>query len=299
MKLHRFPARLLGAAALAAGLAAASSGVALAADLDKVHERGALEIAAYRDYPPFSYRDGRKNVGIDLDLGKALADKLGVGLSVRMIGADENMEDDLRNNVWKGHYIGGGTVDVMMHVPYDLDYAEENDLVRFLTPYYREQIALLSHPERAGGVARITELEGLRVGVELDTLADFYLLSGRQGDLQDEVIHFTNLSLAAEALQAGEIDAIFGPQAEFEGILGESLGDYRINYLDTPGLRRNFWDVGLAVRINHKALANEVVQAMTELRESGAIREIFARHGVSYRNPSQSALATGYGQIKP
>ncbi len=299
MKPARLPTRILSAAALITGLVAGAGGTVQAADLDKVHERGALEIAAYRDYPPFSYRDGRKNVGIDLDIGKALAEKMGVGLSVRMIGADENMEDDLRNNIWKGHYIGGGTVDVMMHVPYDLDYAEENDLVRFLTPYYREQIALLTHPERAGGVERIIDLEGLRVGVELDTLADFYLLSGRQGDLKDEVVHFTNLSLAAEALLAGEIDAIFGPQAEFEGILGESLGDYTVHYMATPGLRRNYWDVGLAVRINHKALANEVVQAMTELHESGAIREIFARHGVSYRSPSQSAVATGYGKIEP
>lgn len=278
----------------AVALAFGTLGGVQAASLEKVYERGALEIAAYRDYPPFSYREGRKRVGIDLDLGKALAEKLGVNLSVRMIGADENMEDDLRNNVWKGHYVGGGTVDVMMHVPFDPAYAEENDLVRFLTPYYREQIALVSNPETVGRIEAVGELEGKRIGVELDTLADFYLVSGRQGDLADDVVHYTNLTQAAEALKAGEIDAIYGPQAEFEGILGKDLGNYDVSYLPTPGLRRNFWDVGLAIRINHKALAAEVVQAMSELRESGAIRDIFAKYGVSYRDPSQGAVAAGY-----
>ncbi len=275
-------------------------GGAQAASLEKVRERGALEIAAYRDFPPFSYRAGERRAGIDVELGRALADKLGVRLAVRMVGADETVEDDLRNNVWKGHYIGGGTVDVMMHVPFDPAFAKRNDRVRFLTPYFRERIAVVAHPERAGRVSRVADLDGLRIGVELDTLADFYLLSGRQVTLRDDVVHFANLTLAAAALRAGEIDAIMGPQGEFEGILGETLGDFLVSHPRLPGLlRHNYWDVGLAVRIDHQALAAAVVRAMSELRDAGTIRAIFARHGVGHRAPAEDAMAAGYRLVVP
>ncbi|MES9929292.1 MAG: transporter substrate-binding domain-containing protein, partial [Candidatus Thiodiazotropha sp. 6PDIVS] len=77
--------------------------------LQRIHERGVLEVAVYADFPPFSYRSERgRIVGIDVDIAQALAKRLGVVAAIRAVGADENMEDDLRNNVWKGHYLGGG-----------------------------------------------------------------------------------------------------------------------------------------------------------------------------------------------
>jgi hypothetical protein len=33
--------------------------------------------------------------------------------------AGENMDDDLRNMVWRGHYLGFGPADVLLHVPVD------------------------------------------------------------------------------------------------------------------------------------------------------------------------------------
>ena len=44
---------------------------------------------------------------------------------------DENMNDDLRNMVWKGHYLGYGPADVMLHVPVDNRLMAENDKVQF------------------------------------------------------------------------------------------------------------------------------------------------------------------------
>ncbi|MCG7963221.1 MAG: transporter substrate-binding domain-containing protein, partial [Candidatus Thiodiazotropha taylori] len=109
--------------------------------LQRIQERGVLEVAVYADFPPFSYRGERgRIVGIDVDIAHALAKRLGVVAAIRAVGADENMEDDLRNNVWKGHYLGGGVADVMLHTPFDEAFAEENDRVSFIAPYYREQI---------------------------------------------------------------------------------------------------------------------------------------------------------------
>ena len=81
--------RTLGAAALVAagGVSAAETGLAA------VKARGTLTVAVYRDMPPF-HDHGQ---GIDVDLAGALAESLGVKLSLMPFPAGEDMNDDLRN----------------------------------------------------------------------------------------------------------------------------------------------------------------------------------------------------------
>ena len=271
------------------------SSVAVRADqLEKVLERGSIEAAAYREFPPFSFRKDGKRAGIDVDIAELVAKKIGVNLSVRMIGVDENMEDDLRNNIWKGHYIGGGVADFMMHVPYDLEFAKENDLVSFIAPYYRETLALAVNPDTASSLRSVEDIDQHLIGVEVDTLADFYLLSPRHGNKQANVVHFVNISEAAVAFANGDIDAIFGPSVEVQGILGETQATFDLRSMPVSGLRSNGWDVGVALRFNHKELIQAVTNAMAELRDEGAIEAIFERYGVDYTDPLPASIATGY-----
>ena len=291
--INRFSCFALATAAVIT-MSVFSAAPARADQLDKVLERGSIEAAAYREFPPFSYRKDGKRAGIDLEIADLVAKKVGVNLSVRLIGVDENMEDDLRNNIWKGHYIGGGVADFMMHVPYDLDFAKANDLVSFVAPYYRETLAMAVNPETASSLRSVDDIDQHRIGVEVDTLADFYLLSPRHGNKQQNVVHFFNISEASVAFAAGEIDAIFGPSVEVQGILNESGADFDLREIPVTGLRSNGWDVGVALRFNHKELIQAVTVAMAELREEGAIKEIFERHGVDYRDPLPASIATGY-----
>ena len=149
--------------------------------LERVTARGALDVAVYKDFPPFSYSEKGQVVGIDVDIARALAEHLGVSASIRAVGADENMEDDLRNNVWKGHYLGGGVADLMLHVPYDDEFGRRNDRVALVAPYFREQI-VVAVPAGRSDISSLMDLfTEQKVGVELDTLADFYLLSAYGG----------------------------------------------------------------------------------------------------------------------
>ena len=88
------------AAGLALGAAFGLAGSpAAAADLQKVRERSSLIVGLYHNMPPFHVA----GKGIDVELAQALADALGVKLSMLPFNADENMKDDLRSMVWKGH----------------------------------------------------------------------------------------------------------------------------------------------------------------------------------------------------
>ncbi|MEJ2621029.1 MAG: transporter substrate-binding domain-containing protein [Candidatus Thiodiazotropha sp.] len=256
--------------------------------LQKIQERGVLEVAVYADFPPFSYRGERgRIVGIDVDIAHALAKRLGVVAAIRAVGADENMEDDLRNNVWKGHYLGGGVADVMLHTPFDEAFAKENDRVSFIAPYYREQVVFAVAADKAGRGSPLGIFTREKIGVELDTLADFYLLTAYSGQIRDQVVHYRNMSAAVAALKAGELSGVAGPRSEIEFALGEVSERYAVGPIQMPGMRSSGWDLGAAVRQGSEQLANALDQAMIDVRESGELQRIFEKHGSSYQLPSR------------
>ena len=146
----------------------------------EVQEKGFLRVAVYKNYAPFSFRQKSQLKGIEVELGKLLAKKLGVDPLIWMIGADENMEDDLRNTIWKGHYLGGGTADVMLHVPMNKSFAADNDRVIFSNAYFKEEIVAVRHNSKAS-IPLMRLFADNKVGVELDTLPDFYLVGAMGG----------------------------------------------------------------------------------------------------------------------
>ncbi|HSF47431.1 MAG TPA: amino acid ABC transporter substrate-binding protein, partial [Burkholderiales bacterium] len=119
-----------GASAALAALLFFFCASAPAEGLQAVRENGRLRVAVYKDFPPFS----ANGEGIDVDLAAALAAKLGLKLELFWIQPDESVEDDLRNAVWKGHYLGGGVADVMLHAPVDPEYARRIEKVRLFGP---------------------------------------------------------------------------------------------------------------------------------------------------------------------
>ncbi|MEW7984830.1 MAG: substrate-binding periplasmic protein [Candidatus Thiodiazotropha sp.] len=259
--------------------------------LDRIRERGVLEVAVYNDFPPFSYRDERgRIVGIDADIAHALARSLGVAAAIRAVGADESMEDDLRNNVWKGHYLGGGVADVMLHVPYDAAFAEANDRVVFVAPYYREQVVVAVAKGVGANLDPLDYFSREKVGVELDTLTDFYLLSAYNGKIRNQVVHFTNIGKAVNALKSGEVAGVAGPRSEIEFALGDRMSDYAVGPIQMPGLSTSGWDLGAAVKQGNGALAEAVEQAMSQLRQSSSLRKIFTQYRSTYQLPSRTRL---------
>lgn len=268
------------------------TGLIHAADsrFEEIRERGELIFAVYENFPPFSFQEAGRDRGIDVEIARELAARLGVAAIIRQVGADESVEDDLRNNVWKGHYMGGGVADVMLHVPFNRDFQRRNDQVRLFGAYYREQIVVTlasGHDPRADPLDLFARE---RVGVELDTLADFYLLSAAGGRIRDNVVHFKNMTDAVAALLAREVAGVVGPRSEIEGAAGTRLGELSVVPSPLPGLFQNGWDLGLAVKQAHNTLADRLQIAVSELYAEGRLAEIFNAHGVTYQPPNQTSF---------
>lgn len=249
-------------------------------DLPQVLARGQIRFALYNDFPPFS-SDGK---GIDVELAEALAAKLGVKMVPLWFDADENMEDDLRNMVWKGHYLGYGPADAMMHVPVDRDYMQKNDKVKFFSPYYRERFAIARQLDRLPALESMEPFAREKIGVESGSMPHTILLSADAGKYRENVVQFKSAAEAVGALKAGSVAAVMAQQGELEGGLSGTSG-YAIADAPIGGVKFRNWALGLAVKSGHEDLALALQKAMNELTADGTVRNIFAKYGVQYRGP--------------
>ncbi|MCU0967841.1 MAG: transporter substrate-binding domain-containing protein [Rubrivivax sp.] len=263
------------ACAAVPGLAAAQQP---AEALARVKARGRMTVGIYHAMPPF-HVDGR---GIDVDIANALAKVLGVQASLMPFHADENMNDDLRNMVWRGHYLGFGPADVLMHVPVDRPLMAANPRVQIFAPYFREQVAIARDLGKVREMRSLDDFAGQRIAVPGQTLAGWLLIGAESGRYREQLLtQWKDGTLAAAALQRGEVAAAAGLTSELESVLS---GDTRfaIEPLPLPRIREG-WAVGLAVKSEATDLSQALQGAMNELAQSGQLREIFERGKVRWR----------------
>lgn len=263
-----------------AGVLPAVAGDGLAA----IRQRGRLRVAVYNDFPPYAMAGGK---GIDADLARAIAGKLGLSAEVVGYNADEDMNDDLRNMVWKGHYLGTQPADVMMHVPVDEYLARANDKVRIFGAYHRESLALARNPQRipalAGSAAVALEIfTREKIAVETASLADSFLLSALNGRLRENVVHFRSVGEAAAALRSGQVSAVLATRAELEAALRPE-DRVAVDLPKFAELKVDGWPLGMAVKAEERELAEAIAQALGELKADGTVAAIFRRHGISYQ----------------
>lgn len=252
---------------------------------DAIRKRGRLSIAVYNNFAPYS--DAEK--GIDVEIGKALAAKLGLVPSIVGFNAGEEMNDDLRNMVWKGHYLRGDPADLMLHVPVDKRLSDANDKVRIFGPYHMETVAMARVASRVpaptGSAAVALEVfTREKIAVEGESMADSFLMSVLRGRLRDNVVHFKTVKEAVGALGEGSVAAVLANRAELEGALA---GDTRFS-LDAaalPEMTISRWPLGLAVKAESPDLATALEGAMAELVRDGTIAAIFKRFGATHLAP--------------
>ncbi len=252
---------------------------AAAATLAQVRERGRLVVGLYEDMPPFNV----KGQGIDVELGQALAEALGVKFSPLPFNADENMNDDLRNMVWKGHYLGYGPADVLMHVPVDRPLIEATPQARIFGPYYRERVMLARRLDQLPTLDSLSQLGTRRVAVAGQTLAGWLMIGADGGAYREQLLTtWKDGCDAARALQRGEVAAAAGLASELETVLA---GDpaYRIEPLPMPRAPHDGWAAGMAVKRDATDLAEALQAALNGLQKSGRVGEIFAKYKVAWR----------------
>lgn len=251
-------------------VAASTADTADETELDKVKAAGKLVVGVEGTYPPFTYHDDNGELtGLDIELGKALADKLGV-------------EVEFQEAAWDSLLIGIDTErfdTVINSVSITDERAEKYD---FSDPYYYEarRVVVRADDDSIHGPE---DLNGKKIAT--NTTNAFIPWYEEQG------VEVVGVDTSGEA-----IDLLLSGRVDFVGINVPVLNAYLQEHPDAAGKVKeafvipNSEDViAIPVRKGEPEFLDAINAALAELREEGTLKEISEKYlGGDYTNSAYS-----------
>lgn len=266
----------------------------VARSFDDIIESQYITVAVYRDFAPFSYQVDNAAYGIDIDLAHQIAKELGLELRLRWMTADENVEDDLRNNLWKGHFLKRTVADLMLRVPYDKAYSLMRDdigelvheQVHMFAPYHTESWQIIYNATQIESVSTIAVFQYHDIGVEVDSIPQFYLTSAFGGRMRERAKHFSSIPLAIDAMGKGEVDAAMGLRSQISHFQQEiDTTKYPLAQNAFPMMGRQQWDIGMAIKSQYRQLGYAIGDIVETMIKQGEMEKIFTKYHAIYQTP--------------
>ena len=215
---------------------------------------GVLTMATNAYFPPYEYYEGEEVVGIDADIAKAVADKLGLELKI------EDMEfDSIITAVQTGKAdmgLAGMTVT-----------DERKQSVNFSDTYATGiQVIIVTEDS---DIATVDDLAGKKIGVQLSTTGDIYA-SDDYGE--DNVEKYNKGADAVMALKQGKVDAVIIDNEPAKAFVAENEG---LTILETAYADE---DYAIAVAKENTELLEKINAALAELTADGSIKAIVDKY---------------------
>lgn len=213
-----------------------------------------LTIGMEIGYPPYEYyaEDGTTPIGFDVDMAKAIADKL--GLEVNYI-----------NTAWDVIFAGIGTnYDVVISgVTIKPDREEE---MAFSTPYINNFQCIVVPTGSDLEIVDFTSLNGLSISVMKETASD-EMISGLidTGSITATVKRNEQIPTCFTELSNGEVDAIVCDSTVADSYVAKNPEKYTIIYRDENAPEK----FGIAMSKDNKALQDAINKAIAELEQEG------------------------------
>ena len=223
-------------------------------------EEGKLTFATSPDYPPFENLEDGEYVGLDMDLGRAVAEYLGLECVYTNIDFDGIVPA----------IVAGGQADAgLSGISITPDREDE---VNFTTPYYidNQAVATLSSntdvtEENAAEVLNTAEMT---IAVQSgSTGADF----AAENFPNAEQLAFPQFTDAFAAVSAGQANAVCGNLAVVEQMLAGAYTDQHVVLTSATGE-----EYAICVNKDNEALLTAINDALATLQEDGTIDELIA-----------------------
>lgn len=247
----------------ASGSASASaSGSASASTEMKLVKEGKLLIATSPDFPPFENLENGEMVGLDIEIGKAVAEKL--GLEPEFVSLQF---DSILTAVAAGTQadvgISGLTVD-----------PERAKTVDFSDSYYVDDLSVAVMKNNADITAdnadEALNKEGVVIAVQSGTSGETYV---KENYPKATVQPYGNSTDAFAALQSGQANAVCTNKAVVERMLANAYTDAQVVKSIATGE-----EYAVVVAQENKALTAAINKALEELQADGTIDALVAKY---------------------
>lgn len=218
----------------------------------KLVNEGKLTMCTNTPYKPFEFEENGKIVGFDPDLGKAIADDLGVELQITT-ASFESMDS--------GAALSSGQCDIALS---GITLTEERKTkMNFTETYLDDNLAILVKKDST--IAAPENLSGKKVAAQQATSGQ--VEAENQGA---DVVQFEDAALMIQALQTGQVEAVVGNIS----ILSDALSSD--DSLKLAAEIETGEQLAAAVGIDNPELAtkaNETIQKMKDNGELGELQE--------------------------
>ena len=220
----------------------------------KTEEKKTLVMATNAEFPPYEYHEGDAVVGIDAEIAKLIADKLGMELKIEDVAFDSIIP-----GVQAGKYdmgMAGMTVN-----------EERLQSVNFSDSYATGvQVVIVNE---GGSIASLDDIAGKKIGVQTSTTGDIYA----SDDFGDEnVVKFDSGAAAVEALKSGKVDCVIIDNEPAKSYVAANEG---LKILETEYAVE---DYAICFAKDNTELQEKVNAALKELIADGSVQKIIDKY---------------------
>ena len=216
----------------------------------KLVKEGTLTMATNAYFPPYEYYDGQDIIGIDADIAKAIADKMGLELKI------EDMEfDSIITAVSTGKAdLGLAGMTVTPDRQKNVDFSDT----------YANGVQVIIVKEDST-IAKPDDLKGKKIGVQLSTTGD---LTATDEFGKDSVVQYNKGNDAVMALTQGQVDAVIIDNEPAKSYVEANKG---LKILDTEFLNE---DYAACISKDNAGLT----KALAELKADGTLQKIVDKY---------------------
>lgn len=223
--------------------------------LEKVQEQGYIILGLDDTFAPMGYRDNDGEVvGFDIDLAKAVAEKLGVELRIQPIEWDAKVLE-----------LNSGNIDMIWNGLTITEERKEN--INFSEPYLaNRQIVIVKDGVT---VESLDDLSGLKVGVQIDSSGQSALQGNDVYSSISEMVQFNSFNDALMDLDSGRIDCVVIDEIMARYVVSQST--YNVSVTEVSLGAEEY---GIGFRLGEDELRAEIDRILNELATEGATAEI-------------------------
>lgn len=228
--------------------------------VDAIKARGEIVMATNAEFPPYEYTENNQIVGFDVELARAVADKLGVALRIE----DSNFDSVIPN-------VQSGKADMALAGLTITD--ERRQIVDFSDSYITATQVVIVKGDSP--IASVKDLDKKKVGVQLSTTGDLYISDPKDWldlDIACEVSEYSKGSDAVLDLNNGKIDAVVIDDQPAKKFVEKNPG---LKIIDEKLTDEHY---AIAVAKGKEDLIAVINQVIGELRESGKFDELLAEY---------------------
>lgn len=216
-------------------------------------EDGVLKVGTSADFAPFEYVENGEITGIDVDIIKAVGEKMGLDVQVQ----DMNFKAILAS-------LGSGKIDAGVAA---ISVTEERkQSVDFSDPYAQTILKIMVAKD--SDIKGPEDLEGKKIGAQLGTTGEAY---AKDDFGEENVQSFDKYYAAVQALANGKVDAVIMDAAPAKNYADAS----DLKLLDTAYAEEEY---SIAFTKGNKALVDAANKALKELKEDGTIDSILEKY---------------------